>query len=135
LAYLIAEWTGVAALWMMSIIVYNLGDAVNSFGHLQGKRPFRATHMARNNRLLAYLTLGEGWHANHHVFSRSARHGLLPHQFDYTWQVIRVLERVGIASAIILPHPKHIRKRLLAEHGPQQALAENLSCAQSSNQR
>jgi len=133
--YLIAGWNGIEALWMMSIIVYNLGDAVNSFGHLHGNRPYKATHLARNNRLLAYLTLGEGWHANHHVFSRSARHGLLPHQFDWTWHVIRLLEKVGLASRIIVPEQKRIRQRLLGEHPPQHAVVQILSPSQSSNQR
>ena len=30
---------------------------------------------ARNNRLVAVLVFGEGWHNNHHAFPSSARHG------------------------------------------------------------
>ncbi len=113
-----AAWgaRGVVALWVMLTLIYNIGDAIDSFAHLYGDRPFRAVHQARNNKLLGYLALGEGWHANHHVFPRSARHGLLPGQFDWTWQVIRFLERVGLASEVITPEPEMVRRKLSGEH-------------------
>jgi fatty-acid desaturase len=103
---------GVATLWVTLVVIYNLGDAIDSFAHLYGVRPFRAAHQARNNTLLGYLTLGEGWHANHHVFPGSARHGLLPGQFDAVWCIIWLLERTGLASEINTPAPELLRRRL-----------------------
>jgi stearoyl-CoA desaturase (delta-9 desaturase) len=102
-AYLLAEFTGIVIAWAMSVFVYNLGDSVNSLGHLCGQKPFNTTHHARNNAIIAYLALGEGWHANHHTFPSSARHGLLPHQWDGTYRIILLLEKLGLASSIRLP--------------------------------
>jgi stearoyl-CoA desaturase (delta-9 desaturase) len=113
LAFWIAGSAGMAALWLTSVLIYNLGDAIDSFAHMAGERPYCAADRARNNVWLGYLTLGEGWHANHHQFPESARHGLLPGQFDWTWQAIRLLEILGLASRVVVPNPERIREKLL----------------------
>lgn len=48
------------------------------------------------------LTLGEGWHNNHHAFQRSARHGFEWWQLDLTWELIRFLQFVGLATDVKL---------------------------------
>ena len=101
-SYLFAGFTGIITAWVFSVFIYNLGDSVNSFGHLYGPKPFDTTY-ARNNAIIAHLALGEGWHANHHAFPSSARHGLLPHQWDATYRIIQLLEKLGLASSIRLP--------------------------------
>ncbi|KAG5398537.1 hypothetical protein IGI04_020351 [Brassica rapa subsp. trilocularis] len=52
---------------------------------------------------VAILTLGEGWHNNHHAFQFSARHGLEWWQLDVTWYLIRFLEAIGLATNVKLP--------------------------------
>jgi sn-1 stearoyl-lipid 9-desaturase len=52
---------------------------------------------------VALLTLGEGWHNNHHAFPRSARHGLRWWELDMTYCLIRLLGLVGLARHIHLP--------------------------------
>jgi stearoyl-CoA desaturase (delta-9 desaturase) len=54
---------------------------------------------------MGLLILGDGWHANHHLAPSSARHGLLPGQFDWTWQVIRALRALGLAHDIRVAPP------------------------------
>jgi len=105
-------WVGVSVLWAVSVVIYNLGDSIDSFAHLFGRRPFRTTHLARNNFVLGYLTLGEGWHANHHEFPESARMGLLPTQFDWIWQMILLLRTAGLASMVKVPTKNRVRRRL-----------------------
>ena len=40
--------------------------------------------------VLALLTLGEGWHNNHHRFMASARHGFVqPYEIDVTFYAIK----------------------------------------------
>ena len=40
--------------------------------------------------VLALLTLGEGWHNNHHRFMASARHGFVqPWEIDVTFYAIK----------------------------------------------
>ena len=103
IAYAIHGGTGIGALWFMLVLIYNLGDAIDSMAHLVGTQPYHSAHRARNHWFLGLLTLGEGWHANHHEFPHSARHGLLPNQPDATWFAIRLLARLGWATAIQLP--------------------------------
>jgi fatty-acid desaturase len=112
LAYLGWGIFGVIALWIMLVTIYNLGDAIDSVAHLYGARPFHAAHFARNSKLLGILTLGEGWHANHHVFPSSAKHGLLANQFDAAWQIIRLFEKLKIARDVRIPSDAQIQSKL-----------------------
>jgi fatty-acid desaturase len=114
-AYVIFGWTGVAALWLTLVLIYNLGDAIDSMAHLVGTQPYASAHRARNHWFLGLLTLGEGWHANHHEFPHSARHGLLPGQPDAVWCLIRGLEKVGLATAVQVPSSTNIEKHLAVE--------------------
>ncbi|MGO6818126.1 acyl-CoA desaturase [Rhizobium brockwellii] len=50
------------------------------------------------------VTFGESFHGNHHAFPESARLGIEPGQLDLGWYFIRLLARLGLASAIKLPH-------------------------------
>ena len=56
--------------------------SVNSICHMFGRQDYRSRDEARNNRLVAVLVFGEGWHNNHHAFPASARHGLDRGQID-----------------------------------------------------
>jgi stearoyl-CoA desaturase (delta-9 desaturase) len=103
---------GVAALWATLALIYNLGDAIDSAAHLWGERPYASAHHARNHWFLGIFTLGEGWHANHHEFPRSARHGLLPGQPDWTWGTIRALTWLGVASEAHVPDARAVNDRL-----------------------
>ena len=104
--------TGVFAAWITSIVVYNVGDSIDSFSHLFGKRPFTLSSHARNNWILSILALGDGWHANHHTFPESARHGLLKGQFDWSWMIISFLKRLGLADGIIIPPEEKIKGKM-----------------------
>lgn len=120
-AYYIWDVNGIAALWLTLVIIYNLGDAIDSVAHLYGTRPFAATHFARNNIFLGIFALGEGWHANHHVFPSSAKHGLLPDQFDAVWKIIRLFERLKIIKNVRIPTAEQISSKLIShEFGGQQ---------------
>jgi stearoyl-CoA desaturase (delta-9 desaturase) len=46
--------------------------------------------------LLALLTLGEGWHNNHHHFQASARQGFYWWEIDISYYVIRTLGALGL---------------------------------------
>ena len=73
---------------------------INSMAHVFGGRRFHTRDDSRNNFLLAVITLGEGWHNNHHAFPTSARHGLEWWQLDLSWIVIRLFEMVGLAKQV-----------------------------------
>ena len=73
---------------------------VNSATHMWGSRRFNTRDDSRNNWWVALITFGEGWHNNHHAHPTSARHGLTWYEFDWSWQQIRLLKRLGIAKKI-----------------------------------
>ena len=55
-------------------------------------------------RLLALLTLGEGWHNNHHRYMASARHGFVqPWELDVTFYVIKRASPSAAASCGAAP--------------------------------
>jgi stearoyl-CoA desaturase (delta-9 desaturase) len=49
---------------------------VNSVCHTFGERVFVTSDRSRNNCLVSFLAMGEGWRNNHHAFPHSAIHGL-----------------------------------------------------------
>ena len=87
--------------------------AVNSICHMFGRQDYLARDESRNNRLVALLVFGEGWHNNHHAFPASARHGLGRGQLDVSWWVIRGLQRLGLVWNVRLPAPEQLERRRL----------------------
>jgi stearoyl-CoA desaturase (Delta-9 desaturase) len=69
---------------------------VNSLAHIWGHRRFETRDRSRNNAVIALLTLGEGWHNNHHRYAASARQGFYWWQFDPSYWLLRVLAAVGL---------------------------------------
>jgi fatty-acid desaturase len=84
---------------------------VNTVAHLPrfGYETYPCGDNSRNVWFVALLSLGEGWHNNHHAFPQSARHGLTPKEIDATWIAICVLKFLGLAKDIRLPKtPSHL---------------------------
>ena len=84
------------------VVVYHCTWLVNSATHPWGEVAHASGDGSRNNPWVAALTFGEGWHNNHHAFPHSARHGF-GRQIDLTWQHIRLLRALGLATAVRLP--------------------------------
>jgi stearoyl-CoA desaturase (delta-9 desaturase) len=89
--------------FVRTVVVWHITWSVNSLAHVFGYRNYDISDDSRNNWFVALLTLGEGWHNNHHADARSARHGHRWFEIDLTFSVIQLLERVGLASDVIRP--------------------------------
>jgi stearoyl-CoA desaturase (delta-9 desaturase) len=76
---------------------------VNSLGHVRGSKSFEAEGEARNNLLVAIVSLGEGWHNNHHAYPRVAFHGHNWREPDPTAWVIMLFERLGLVWDVQRP--------------------------------
>ena len=83
-----------------TVVLLHATLSVNSIAHKFGRRTFATKDRSRNNMLVALLTLGEGWHNNHHAFPTSAKQGILPGQIDITWYHILLLKKLGLAKNI-----------------------------------
>ena len=69
---------------------------INSLSHVFGSRRFETTDTSRNNFLLALVTLGEGWHNNHHHYQSSTRQGFRWYEVDISYYILWSLSLVGI---------------------------------------
>jgi stearoyl-CoA desaturase (delta-9 desaturase) len=86
--------------FVSTVLLYHGTFAVNSLGHRFGSQRFPGRDQSRNLPWLAWLTLGDGWHNNHHAEPGWARHGVAAGEFDFTWWALRGLERLGLARAL-----------------------------------
>ena len=110
--YLVAGWPGV--LWggiVRLAFVSHSTFAVNSICHAFGSRPFDTKDESRNNWWVAVLSLGEGWHNNHHAFPAMAYHGMTWRQFDVTGLVIRALSRLRLVWDVKQPSADLVDRR------------------------
>lgn len=93
--------------------------AVNSVTHLWGYRNYETDENSRNNYVVGYSSMGEGWHNNHHADPRSARHGHMWWELDVTYWTIRLFGVLGLAKDIIEPNLHRLaRKERVITHAP-----------------
>jgi stearoyl-CoA desaturase (delta-9 desaturase) len=90
-------------IFVRTTVLYHCTWLVNSATHIWGYRTYRTRDDSTNLWWVALLSLGEGWHNNHHAFPRSARHGLRWWEVDPTWWGIRTLGWLRLARQIHLP--------------------------------
>jgi fatty-acid desaturase len=91
--------------WLIGYLAHNHGGLVRE---VRG-----AAVQGRNVRFTSLLTMGEGWHNNHHAFPGSARLGLAPDEWDPGWWVLCGLKRCGLVWGIRLPEDLPHRPELV----------------------
>lgn len=97
LCYLIDGWAGVVwGTFVSTVVLYHTTFAINSFCHILGRKRFPTTDDSKNSLILALVTLGEGWHNNHHFFQGSVNQGFYWWQIDITYYMLRALSWVGL---------------------------------------
>ena len=106
-------WGGLVRMFF----VHHCTWSVNSICHLFGRAPFVTSDHSKNNALCAMLTMGEGWHNNHHAFPSSARHGLSWWQLDMTYIGVCLLKWCRLAWDVHLPDPKQLDARAAKPDG------------------
>jgi stearoyl-CoA desaturase (delta-9 desaturase) len=95
--FLVMGWQGVVwGFFISSVLVLHATFAINSLSHMFGTVRFKTTDASRNNLALAVLTLGEGWHNNHHRYAMSARQGFAWWEIDITYYLLKLLSLVGL---------------------------------------
>jgi len=81
---------------LSTVLLWHDTFTINSLSHLFGSRRYETSDTSKNNWLLALLTLGEGWHNNHHHFMASARQGFYWWEIDITYYTLKILSWFGI---------------------------------------
>ena len=115
---------------MRIFVLHHATWSVNSICHMYGSRPYVTDDESRNNWIVAFVSLGEGWHHNHHAFPTSARHGLRRRQLDPSYAIIRAMAAVGLASDVKVPGAAELeRKRPGAPAAPAAVVMEAVAPA------
>ncbi len=104
LGWLGAGIDGVGAfLWGFSLPCFlsmNTTAMVNTLCHRPdlpfGYRRYDTNDFSVNRPLVALVTLGAGWHNNHHRHAYSARAGFAWYEIDFTYFALRALGAVGL---------------------------------------
>ena len=115
--FALAGWDGLlVAGFLRVVIVLHITWSVNSLCHTWGRPAVDSAGNAyladdsRNNRLVAVLALGEGYHSNHHAQPTWAFHGWSRFSFDPSKWVIRSLESLRLAWGVRRPDPSLVFK-------------------------
>lgn len=114
---------------LSTVCVWHATFFVNSLAHYLGRRRYETGDESRNSVILSILTLGEGWHNNHHFFPRSSRSGFFWWEFDPTYYVLVLLSWLGVVWDLQVPSedikagrlPESLRRA--REHAAARALA------------
>ena len=101
-------WQMVVWGFFISTVVLLHGTCtINSFDHMHGTRRYNTPDTSRNNALLSLITLGEGWHNNHHHYAVTVRQGFYWWEVDITYYLLVLMSWLGIVRDL-RPVPEHI---------------------------
>jgi stearoyl-CoA desaturase (delta-9 desaturase) len=95
-----------ALLWgffVSTVALWHGTFAINSLAHLVGRRRYETGDDSRNGLLLAIITLGEGWHNNHHFYASTANQGWFWWELDPTYGALKLLARLGLVWGLRTP--------------------------------
>jgi stearoyl-CoA desaturase (delta-9 desaturase) len=97
------------------MVIHHTTFFVNSLAHFVGKPLFNSEVSARDNWMVALLTLGEGYHSFHHRFPSDFRNGIRWYHWDPAKWFIGALRSVKLASDLrVAPPPQIERARMEA---------------------
>jgi len=93
-----------------TVVLFHATCTINSLAHLFGSRRFATRDNSRNNLWLAFITMGEGWHNNHHRYPGSTRQGFYWWELDPTYYLLKLLSWIGLVSDL-RPVPETVYNR------------------------
>ncbi len=130
--------------FLSTVFLYHGTFFINSLAHVHGNQRYVTGDDSRNNWWLALITLGEGWHNNHHAYQRSTRQGFRWYEIDITYYVLKAMSWVGLVWDLGEPPVEVIRNerrvgtavlervaRQLAERFPSGAFAAQVAQARA----
>jgi stearoyl-CoA desaturase (Delta-9 desaturase) len=130
LCYLIAGWPGlIVGFFWSTVMLYHGTFAINSLAHVVGRQRYVTGDDSRNNWWLALITLGEGWHNNHHFYMSSTRQGFRWWEIDPTFYALKVMSWFGIVWELREPPPEVVRNERRLGRGVVEKVARQLAAS------
>jgi stearoyl-CoA desaturase (Delta-9 desaturase) len=106
----IGGWSGlVVGFFWSTVLLFHGTFFINSLAHVHGKQRYATGDDSRNNWWLAIITMGEGWHNNHHAYQRSARQGFRWYEIDLTYYILLGLSSIGLVRELGKPPVEVVR--------------------------
>jgi stearoyl-CoA desaturase (delta-9 desaturase) len=102
--FILGGWS--ALVWgfvVSTVLLWHGVFTINSLSHVFGTRRYQTTDDSRNNPLLALITLGEGWHNNHHTYMSSANQGFFWWEYDFSYYGLKALSWIGVTRDLRKP--------------------------------
>jgi len=97
ICFAIDGWAGLfVGFFWSTVAVYHATFCINSLAHVHGDKDYVTGDESRNNWWLAIITMGEGWHNNHHAYQYSVRQGFRWWQWDPTYYLILGLSKLRL---------------------------------------
>jgi len=115
-----------ALLWgffVSTAILWHCTFFVNSLAHVFGRRRYETADASRNSLFIAVLTLGEGWHNNHHHYQSAVNQGWFWWELDVSYALLRLLSWLGVVRDLRLP-PAEVREGRRVEEPGGRPVAE-----------
>ena len=110
ICFLIGGWSGLVVGFVWStVLLYHATFCINSLAHVHGRKRYVTGDDSRNNWLLAFFTMGEGWHNNHHAYQSSARQGFRWWEIDVTFYLLKALSFVRVVRDLKTPPAEVLR--------------------------
>ncbi|MBP7861043.1 acyl-CoA desaturase [bacterium] len=105
LLWAVFGWQVALASLLAGLLVMQTPLWLNVVCHLRqfGYRSFATTDDSVNCWWVAALTMGEGWHNNHHAFPGSPRMGARWFEVDPTWMLIAACKKLGWVTVANVP--------------------------------
>jgi stearoyl-CoA desaturase (delta-9 desaturase) len=97
--------------FISTVVLYHATYTINSLAHLFGTRRFDTKDDSRNNAFLALITLGEGWHNNHHFYCGTVRQGFRWYEIDITFYLLKIMSWFGLVWDL-KPIPLRIHQQI-----------------------
>ena len=111
-SWLVGSWTGLSWFFVSTVFLWHGTFAINSLAHWWGRRRYDTTDDSKNSLALALITMGEGWHNNHHYYQRSVRQGFFWWEIDMTYYILRAMSAVGLVWDLQMPPQKVLEGKL-----------------------
>ena len=93
--------------FISTVLLYHGTFTVNSLAHIFGRQRFETGDNSRNNPFVALITLGEGWHNNHHYYPAVERQGIYWWEIDAAHYTLMVLSWLGVVWGLH-KHPENV---------------------------
>lgn len=99
--------------FLSTVILYHGTFSINSIMHKFGNQRYESGDESKNSLWLALLTLGEGWHNNHHYYEVASRQGFFWWEIDITWYILKMMSWAGLVWDLkdVPDHIKHSRNK------------------------